>query len=121
MRWFLRRLSPPRLPKPKVKYIGYVHGFTRILKDDGSESYRYDGYWILTETAGKRKASKVGDPGSSPHAVHRTAMVEAWLAGGPVPPLGYSDSPSGPKPKPRKPFPAPKVEGNVVHLPRKSA
>jgi hypothetical protein len=115
-------MFPSRLPAAKPKYIGLVHGLTRILDDAGMDTgVRYDGYWILTECAGKRTARAIGDPGTSPFALHRLAAVEAWLAGGPAPPLGYSDNPSGPKPKPRKPLPAPKAEGNVVHLPRRSA
>ena len=121
MRWFLRRLFPPHLPKPKQKYVGFVHGISHVTDEDGVERYRHDGYWILTELAGQRSASKIGTAGNSPYALHRFAMVEVWLAGGPVPSLGYSDGPTSPKPKPRKPLPTPKVEGNVVHLPRKSA
>lgn len=116
MRWFLRRLFPPKIPKPKTKYVGIVQGISRIKETDSE----YHGYWVLTETGGMRKAESVGDALDSPFATKRRAQVKAWLSGGPLPPLGF-DTNSAPPPKPRKTPPKPKAKDNVVAFARKSA
>lgn len=121
MNWFRRaflNLLLPRVPKPATKYVGLVHAYSTV-KDE--PNFRYDGYWILTETGRSREAKKVGDPGNSAVAIGQKASVEAWLAGGPLPRLGRIDSDPQP-PKPRKSRPVKKDSGNVVSFKaRKSA
>lgn len=119
LRWFLRRLSPPRLPKPVKKYVGTVHGYSQKTEENGSVS-RWDQFWVLTQEGSKRRAEHVGLSSTSPLAIEREAMVKAWLVGGPVPPLG-TIAVGDPGPKPRKSRPQPKKENNVILLPRKSA
>lgn len=120
MRWFLRRLFPPRVPKPQTKYIGVVHGYSVISNEDGSEGMNYDGWWILSHTGGERKAKKVGDPRNSALAIEAQADVEAWLAGGPVPRLGSRRINATPPPKPRKSKPIAKKQDNVVAFAKKA-
>jgi hypothetical protein len=117
---FLRWLFPPqpKLPRPKPKYIGYVHAITRWEKEDGSPNGETHGYWVLTEKAGGRHAALVGFPGNSPYAVSKQAAVEVWLAGGPLP-----DTPGDERhpPKPHKSLPKKKSDGNVVEFRAKEA
>lgn len=120
LRWFLRRLSPPKLPKPRKKYVGTVHGYSTVITDEEKgSSYRSDKYWILTEHAGKRSAQEVGRDSTSPFFYQREAMVKAWVVGGPLPPLGYSADDT-PPPKPRKSRPTPAKDSNVIVLPKRS-
>jgi hypothetical protein len=119
LRWFLRRLLPPRLPKPRKKYIGLVHGYSVIVDDEKATQDRRDKYWILTEFVGKRSIQEVGRDSHSPFFFQREAMVKAWAAGGPLPPLGYvaDDTP----PKPRKSKPQPTKHSNIIVLPKRAA
>lgn len=121
LRWFLRRLSPPKLPKPRLKYIGLVHGYSKTADDEKGNSFRIDKYWVLTELAGRRKAEQVGQDSTSAFFVQRQAYVAAWLSGGPLPPLGYSGDEGTTPPKPRKSKPAPVKHSNIIVLPKRAA
>lgn len=72
------------------RYVGGVQAISRKVRDDGwrvpgGESR---GYWILEQRGdGKRRATPIGDAGSSPSANWTRAAIEAWVRGGPLPPL----------------------------------
>lgn len=121
MRWFLRRMFPPRLPKPRQKYIGFVHAYSNSVNNETGEETYWDQYWILTETAGKRKAEAIGQETNSPFATDRIAQVKIWLVGGPLPKLGYARDFGSTPPKPRKSKPQPKRSGNVVAFAKRGA
>lgn len=87
---------------PANKYFGLVHGFTTYTPQ-GSPAYQTDGWWVLTEVDGERRADSVGNPGTSPLATHSHAEVVAWLSGGPLPALGFrTDRAKRQTPPPKK-------------------
>lgn len=118
MRWFLRRLFPPAIPKPKPKYVGFVHGYS-VLRRGGKDDVYFDGYWVLSEAGKKRTAKLVGDAGNSSFAIAQEAGVQCWLVGGPLPNLG--DQRGGAPPKPRKTRPISKAQSNVIAFSKKAA
>jgi hypothetical protein len=114
--WFMMGRRLPR----KSEYVGFVHGVTHFLGEDGAVTDKAHGFWVLSVKEGKRIVELIGNPGSSAYALGKKAEVVGWERGGPVPPLGYYRE-DEPPPKPRKSKPTPKKGGNVVFLPRKSA
>lgn len=118
MKWFLRRLFPPRLPRAKAKYVGSVYSTSYVVIDkDTGEKAHFDQWWTLTERGGKRFAESIGDSKNSPFAIERRAQVSAWLSGGPLPPLGRRvETTTPPKPRKTKPAPKAKTQTNVISL-----
>lgn len=79
--------------KLPMKYVGRVHGFSRVVKDGEPTGVEYHGWWVLRENGfGVRRAKLIGHPGYSDSLMSRCAeekmaSVAAWLAGGPLPEL----------------------------------
>lgn len=86
-----------------MRYVGRVHGFTRIVRDGQPTGDEYHGWLVLRENGfGVRQAKLIVHPGYSDswmsmYATRQKASVAVWLAGGPLPDL--EDEPTQPKPK----------------------
>ena len=70
------------------EYIGTVHAYSITKDEDGNETNRYWGRWILTmDKRGRRCSELVGNPHNSAFATEKKSEVSAWLSGGPLPEL----------------------------------
>lgn len=80
-------------------YVGRVKAITQYTRDGELTGEYSAAEWVLKESStGKRKADMIGNPGTSEFAIERKAQVEAWLVGGPLPPIEAENY----RPKPKK-------------------